>query len=68
MIYTVANTVQAGRPVRVFVNGNEVECVVFADSARGRVRYCPRPLRPKRNGDEVFTRVLRGMVTVEEKT
>lgn len=66
MIYTVANTSAIGRRVRVCVNGNEVKHAIFADTARGVVRYMPQPFRPKKNSDEVFTRLLRGTVTVED--
>ncbi|MCH4563346.1 hypothetical protein MKP05_09410 [Halomonas sp. EGI 63088] len=62
MIYTVENR---GRPVRVFVNGNEVRKAIYADTERGIVRYYPEPIRIKRGTDEVYTRTLRGQVTVE---
>lgn len=65
MIYTVENTSKAGRPVRVFVNGNEVRKAVFADTERGVVRYYPEPVRIKRGTDELYTRTVRGRVTVE---
>lgn len=66
MIYTVQNTIAVGRRVRVRVNGNEIEAVVFADTERGVVRYAPRPYRVQKGKDYVYTRVLRGLVTVEE--
>lgn len=66
MIYTVENTSMAGRPKRVTVNGNPVDHVIFADTERGLVRYCPLPLRIKKGTDFVYTRVLRGVVTVED--
>lgn len=65
MIYTIANTVEVGKPIRVFVNGNPVEHAIRADTERGLVRYAPLPLRIKRGTDEVYTRTLRGHVTVE---
>lgn len=65
MIYTIRNTCDVGRPVRVFVNGNEVRKAVFADTQRGVVRYYPEPVRIKRGTDELYTRTLRGQVTVE---
>lgn len=65
MIYTLANTVQRGRPVDVFVNGNRVDYVLWADTERGIVRYVPQPLRVKKpERDQVYTRQLRGTVTV----
>ncbi|MBD1602094.1 hypothetical protein [Pseudomonas typographi] len=49
----------------VYVNGNAVDGVVWADTKRGIVRYMPKPYRVKRpGGDEVYTRTLRGHVTV----
>lgn len=65
MIYTLANTVQVGRRVKVFVNGNPVERAVFADTSKGVVRYIPQPTRIKKGTDYVYTRTLRGVVTVE---
>lgn len=50
---------------RVFVNGNEVKRCVWADTKRGRVVYTPYPVRMRRNSDEIYTRMLRGQVTVE---
>lgn len=51
---------------RVYVNGNEIERVVWCDTAQGIAVYNPLPARAKRPGrDEVYTRRLRGQVTVE---
>lgn len=66
MIYTVENTSEIGRPVRVFVNGNEVDSAVYADTVKGVVRYSPRPYRVEKGKDYVYTRELRGVVTVED--
>ncbi|MCK9466175.1 MAG: hypothetical protein M0Q29_09840 [Thiopseudomonas sp.] len=65
MIYTVENTVLAGKTARVFVNGNEVFFVIRADTAKGVVIYMPQPARVKKNSDYIYTRKLRGLVTVE---
>lgn len=65
MIYTPENTTLIGKPVRVFVNGNEVDQVVYADDAKGLVVYFPEPTRCKKNSDELYTRKLHGNVTVE---
>lgn len=56
-----------GRGYRqVFVNGNEVSHVRWCDTRAGVVVYIPQPARIKKpEGDEVYTRVLRGVVTVE---
>ena len=51
---------------RVYVNGNEIERVIWCDTEQGIAVYAPLPLRPKKPGcDEVYTRRLRGVVTVE---
>lgn len=66
MRYTLDNTVAIGKNIKVFVNGNEINNVVIADTTRGEVIYYPTPLRlHKRKRDETYTRKLRGNVTVE---
>ena len=56
-----------GRGIRrVYVNGNEVDFVIWCDTARGIAVFAPRPYRANRAGDEVYTRRLRGTVTVEQ--
>ena len=65
MIYTVENTVLAGKAARVFVNGNEVRQVIRADDQKGEATYVPEPARLKKGSDEVYTRKLRGKVTVK---
>ncbi len=52
---------------RVYVNGYEVSHVRWCDTGKGIAIYCPLPLRLKRPGsDEVYTRRLTGVVTVEK--
>lgn len=65
MIYTTKNTSEIGKPVRVFVNGNSVRSAIRADTTKGEVIYCPDPVRIQKGSDEVYTRRLRGVVTVE---
>ncbi len=50
---------------RIYVNGNEIERVVWCDTSQGIAVFCPHPIRISRAGDEVYTRRLRGAVTVE---
>ncbi|MCS5969697.1 hypothetical protein LNP26_29780 [Klebsiella variicola subsp. variicola] len=50
-------------PRDVFVNGNPINYVVYANPAKGVVEFAPLPLRVKRNG-EIYTRKLRGNVLV----
>jgi len=51
---------------RVYVNGNEIERVIWCDTEQGIAVYLPLPLRLKRpECDELYTRRLRGRVTVE---
>lgn len=49
---------------KVYVNGNEIDNVVMADTRKGLVEFAPEPIRIKRNGD-IYTRMLRGQVVVE---
>ena len=50
---------------KVFVNGNQIEGVFFADTQRGIVRYHPRPFRVhKRRKGELYERTLKGRVEV----
>ena len=65
MIYTPDNTSMAGNPIRVFVNGNEVNNACFADTERGVVEFVPQPARLHKTKYEIYTRTLRGVVTVE---
>lgn len=58
------HTANYGRGRRdVFVNGNRIEFVVWADERAGIVWFCPQPLRLSRRG-EVYSRCLRGRVQV----
>ncbi|MGY4528013.1 hypothetical protein ACVWZT_004827 [Pseudomonas sp. TE21394] len=51
---------------RVFVNGNPVDNVLWCDTAAGVCVYAPRPAKVKRpEREEIYTRRLRGVVTVE---
>lgn len=65
MIYTAANTIEIGKPMRVYVNGNEVEGVISADTEKGVVVYAPKPYRVEKGKDYLYTREMRGKVTVE---
>lgn len=47
----------------VFVNGNPIRHVVYANPSKGVVEFAPLPLRVKRNG-EIYTRKLRCNVLV----
>jgi len=65
MIYTVNNTNAIGVPVDVFVNGNLVKYPSTADTDRGVVVYYPDPIRVTNRGDAIYTRKLKGVVTVK---
>lgn len=53
-------------PRRVFVNGNQVENVLWCDTAAGVCVYAPRPVKVRRPArEQIYTRRLRGIVTVE---
>ncbi|MCE0912470.1 MULTISPECIES: hypothetical protein [Pseudomonas] len=51
---------------RVLVNGNQVENVIWCDTAAGVCVYAPRPVKAKRPWrEQIYTRRLLGTVTVE---
>lgn len=53
-------------PRRVFVNGNLIKNAVLADIERGIVEFHPEPPRLcKSQTGQIYTRKLRGTVTVE---
>lgn len=50
---------------QVFVNGNKISRVVWADEEKGIVCFHPEPLRCHRRGPlRVYSRKLRGKVVV----
>lgn len=65
MIYTIGNTSAIGLIAKVAVNGNVVDKTFYADTEKGIVKYYPKPLRVKKGTEEVYSRTLRGKVTVE---
>lgn len=48
----------------VFVNGNKIDNVTYADTAKGLIWFYPKPVRMGKNTDEIYTRCLRGVVRV----
>ena len=51
---------------RVFVNGNELKSYIWADIKRGIACIHPHPLQiHKRKRDEIYSRKLRGVITIE---
>lgn len=65
MIYTIANTVSVGLTAKVFVNGNVADKAFYADTEKGIVKYYPSPFRLNKRTGELYSRTLRGKVTVE---
>ncbi|MCM2461064.1 hypothetical protein HGO40_11290 [Pseudomonas sp. CG7] len=51
---------------RVYVNGNEIERVIWCDTSIGVAVFCPYPLHFDPRREQVYTRRLRGTVTVEK--
>jgi len=51
----------------VFVNGNIIDGVVYADTKKGVVIFAPKPYRAAKNKDYVYTRRLEGNVEVVER-
>ncbi|MDC3739656.1 hypothetical protein KDL21_01295 [Pseudomonas syringae pv. syringae] len=66
MPHPTFHSVGDGRGLRrVFVNGNEIDNVLWCDTAVGIAVYAPKPVRAKRPArEEVYTRRLRGQVSV----
>lgn len=48
----------------VFLNGKEIDGVVYADTKRGIVRVCRHPLKLDKHHKRVLTRTIRGHVEV----
>ena len=65
MIYTIGNTSAIGLIAKVCVNGNVVDKTFYADTEKGIVKYYPAPVRVNKRTGEVYSRTLRGKVTVE---
>lgn len=59
------HTPDDGRGKRnVFVNGVLIDGVTYADTLNGLVIYAPKPYRVAKGKDYIYTRKLRGAVTV----
>lgn len=57
-----------GKGIRhVFVNGNRIKCVMWANVEQGLVCFVPhrRLTKKDRRKGKIYTRLLRGNVTVE---
>lgn len=65
MIYTIWNTWAMGFNAKVWVNGNVVDKAFYADTEKGIVKYYPTPTRINKRTGEIYSRALRGKVTVE---
>ena len=48
-----------------FCNGNKIKRCTWVDTDRGIAEYAATPIRVKKGTDEVFTRKLRGAMTVK---
>ncbi len=49
----------------VFVNGNPISNVLWANEERGLVCFAPFPVQINKRKGEIYTRLLRGSVKVE---
>lgn len=59
---------QDGRDPRdVFLNGQLVKRVLYADTRRGLVRVADDPYRVHKHGKRIITRTLRGVVLVVQR-
>lgn len=62
------HTADDGRGMRdVYVNGNKIDGVTYADTKLGFVIYAPKPFRVEKGKDYVYTRRLEGNVEVVER-
>lgn len=50
---------------RIYVNGNLINHVVWANEDQGLICYLPYPFKINKRKGEVYTRLLRGNVRVE---
>ena len=68
MKYTTKNTIEIGRPKRVFVDGVEINNVIECNTEEGYAIFHP----VDENGDlcvyggDIMTETIRGVVTVED--
>lgn len=63
------HTPMDGRGARqVFLNGNPINRVVYADTRKGKVRVHDDPPRLDKYGKRIIERTLYGVVTVEPLT
>lgn len=65
MIYTTKNTIDVGKPVKVFCNGVIVERCVYADTVNGVVEQFKKPYEVWPGGQLAVSHIF-GKVTVEE--
>ncbi len=67
MIYVPENTAEAGRPKRVFVNGDHIDNAVYVDTDIGLVQFYPKPLRiSDHDGGSIRIKEIRGSVEVKD--
>ncbi|EKF47687.1 MULTISPECIES: hypothetical protein [Acinetobacter] len=50
---------------RIYVNGNLINHVIWANEEKGLICYMPYPFKVNKKKDRVYTRLLRGNVRVE---
>lgn len=50
---------------KVFVNGNPINNVFWANEERGLVCFAPLPVQINKRKGEIYTRLLRGKVEVQ---
>ena len=57
MIYTADNI---KIPASAFCNSVEIDEAISVDTSKGEILYAPRPVRVKKNTNEIYTRKVRG--------
>lgn len=64
MKYTVKNTVDIGKPVDVFLNGEKIDNVLMADDEKGELYFYPSPLEIDNESKTIVGKTLYGKVEV----
>lgn len=64
-IFTIENTSEIGKPVKVFLNGKKLDHCIYADTKKGKVVFFPQPLKVHKHKKKVICKTRYGQVTVE---
>lgn len=65
MKYTLSNTIDIGRPVKVYLNGRIVETAIYADDKKGKVVFYRKPIKLNKYRKRILSKTMYGHVVVE---